>query len=481
MSYQNGIINHLIRNTLEIFFTDNDPENDPDHVEATITEGNIVSESMKLKQSICDGDELRFGGCIASQFSIDLLKTSDRLFENDLSGRWITVKLTQTYADPDEIIYPSSTLYPSDDLYPGRVIGTHSEWIFSGYIDSAKVNKTDKNVINVIAYDVLAKFHETDATDWLFSAESEGATDHNCFIYTIMHRIAQELWKYGSGYAVEPGDVGIDYLFEEYFTGNGGSDKKVINAFIVYRTYWKDRKDKVSFGSLLNQICEAIGCFGRIIPTNSRGKFSMLNLSGTPEEYSFYEKLETEDYKSTGYTDFQFSVSGNDRPGKSTSGIYTKATDGTIAGGLRYPSDIAVEKIYDFSNNILILMPFTSSGQGRTSTAFDYLVNRTTVGLRLAMNARTHHYDGKTIKTGNDSQCAFESYQPLIATIDGRPWVQVGTPIEIMVSKTDVNGDYIIDPETGEIEKEAVQTYVMTRTLSGIQALTDVIEAKGAR
>lgn len=460
MSYQNGIINHLIRNSLEIIFTDNDPDNDPDHVEATITEENIVSESMKLKQSICDGDELRFGGCIASQFSIDLLKTADRLFENELANRWITVKITQTYADPDEIIYPSSTLYPSDDLYPGRVIGTHSEWIFSGYIDSAKVSKTDKNVINVVAYDIFTKLNETDATDDLFFLYK--TYGDSCSLYRLYGLINLRI---NSRFGIS---LDLEFFGETYYVDH---NSKMISDFIVNNSYWKDTDKRVTYGSLIKQIYELCGLFGVITPNSGKGTIKAINLFNLPERYDFYEKLETEDYKATGYTDFLFSVSGSNRTGKSV----------TALGGLSNANDNAVEKTYDFSNNILILQPFAYSGQSRTSTAFDYLINRTTISIRLAVIFKKRHNNGQDSMAQNDPQCYYNSFQPLTATVDGRPWVKVGSPIEIMVNKTDVNGDYIIDPETGEIEKEAVQTYMLSRTLSGIQALTDVIEVKGAR
>ena len=187
----------------------------------------------------------------------------------------------------------------------------------------------------------------------------------------------------------------------------------------------------------------------------------MRKLTGTPEVYRFYEKLEAEEFQATGYTDFQFNVSGDDRTGKSV----------TAVGGLSDRNDSAIDKVYDFSDNILIMQPYAGSSSGRTSSAFDYLINRTSIGTRLAMNAES---------TAHSGQCAYSDFQPLSATLDGRLWVSVGDPIEILVSMTDVNGDYILD-ENGNIQKETVKTYLLSRTLTGIQALTDQIEAKGLR
>ena len=444
MSYKSGIIDNLISNQLEITFPDNDCE--------TITGANIVSESMKLKQAVCDEDELRFGGCIASQFTIDLLRTEENgvVFPgDDLAGKWIAVKMIQTYADPDLLVYPSATLYPSGNLYPGKKIGTEEFWIFSGFIDSAKVNKNDKNIITITAYDALAKLYEVDATDFLYSFFSTG----------MIKRISPLLTQALSSVHNKTIDISTiqseinAVLLESY-------SNTTVGSFEASNEYWLSRKDKISFGALIKSICEIVCVFGVMIPDNGKGKFTFKRLKGDTETYEFYESLEAEEYMSTGYTDFQFSVSGSERTGKSV-----------IGGGLSDPADGAVDKVYDFSDNILILQPYTTSGQGRTSTPFDVLMNRSSVGTRLAFNA------GSTIHA---EQCAFSSFQPLTATVDGRCWVSVGDPIEILVNKTTLDGDFVYD-EYGSIIKESVKTYVLSRTLTGIQALTDKIEVKGAR
>jgi hypothetical protein len=79
-NYEKFIINDLIRNELIITFPDNDAE--------PITEENIAFESMSLKRSICDSEALIFGGCIASEFSIDLINTGSRSFSEGLGFPW---------------------------------------------------------------------------------------------------------------------------------------------------------------------------------------------------------------------------------------------------------------------------------------------------------------------------------------------------------------------------------------------------------
>ena len=448
MSYQNGIINNLIENTIEIYFAD-----DPDPEATKITQSNIVSESMTLKQSVCDSETLTYGGCIASEFNIELLNTADRSFSSALTGKWISVKITQHYADPDALLYPANNVYPADSLFPGKTTGEKAFWVFSGYIDSAMVNKTDKNVIDVVAYDVFAKLYEEDATNWLYTFLKSSSGIYAGNISNILYHALSI--DYNN--VLDIAHSNISSVLNERYTAQAANT--IVGSFRTINDSWLSRKDKISFGELIKSICEILAVFGVIVPNSGKGVFVFKTLSGTAETYAFYESLEAEEYQSTGYTDFQFNISGNDRTGKST-----------LGGGITDAADGAVNKAYDFTDNILVMQPYTTSGQGRTSTDFDYLINRSSIGTRLALNAESANHSG---------QCAFSAYTPLTATLDGRLWVTVGSPIEILVNQTDANGDYIITD--GQIQKESVKTYVLSRTLTGIQALTDDIEVKGVR
>jgi len=462
MSYQNGIINYLQKNEITITFTDN--EDTGVTPIAAITSDNIVSESLTLKQSICDNDALTFGGCIASELSIKLLNTNERQFTTELTGRWISVQITQFYADPEDVVYPSSALYSSSSTYPGTQVNSQSFYVFSGYIDCATIDKTDKNIINIKAYDFLAKLHEQDATDFLYLIfkSAEGATTP----YTLSYLFEQATKKANNG-VLNISYSDFNSYFREQYT-NRLDITTTVGSFKMHNALWMARKDRISFGTLLKNICEVLAVFCYVNPNGGKGVLTTTRLSGTVETYNFYEKCETEDYPSTGYKDFKFSVYGNDRTGKSV-----------IGGGLSDAYSGAVDKTYDFSENVLIMQEYVTSGQGRTSTDFDLLVNRTSVGVRLAQNA--------TVAGSFHPQ--FSTYQPLEATLDGRLWVTVGTPIQIMVNETTPDGDYPRDPDTGEYildehgqhPKYAVQTYVLSRTLTGIHALTDNITVKGVR
>lgn len=431
----------LLYNRIVIFFPDGDGE--------PITEENIRSESMRIRQTICDESYLKFGGCIASELKIDLLRTNDRSFDDSLIGKWISVKITQCFTT-DNLLYPSSSLYPSPTLFPGFQTEEVDRYVFSGYIDSAVVSKTDNNVISITAYDILAKLHAEDATDALYAMYK---TVNNNTLGTILNAVTSRFsLNFVSG-----------NLLSEFY--NNGSNVTIRNYPVWKNTDWMNSGEKISYGQLLRDICEMLGTFGVIVPNSGKGSLEFRTLYNPDvEEYTFFEPpLNAETYQCTGYTDFVFPVENDsDRPGKTVTAI----------GGLSDSYDGAVEKSYDFSANILTQRKYAQSGGSRTSTEFDYLINTSSIGTRLAMNAESESHP---------TACTLSEYKPVKVRLDARLWVKVGAPVRIYANETDAEGGYIIDETTGLPVKEIINTYIFTRTITGIQALTDEIETKGMR
>lgn len=431
----------LLYNRIVISFPDGDGE--------PITEENIRSESMRIRQTICDESYLKFGGCIASELKIDLLRTNDRSFDDSLIGKWISVKITQCFTT-DNLLYPSSSLYPSPTLFPGFQTEEVDRYVFSGYIDSAVVSKTDNNVISITAYDILAKLHAEDATDALYAMYK---TVNNNTLGTILNAVTSRFsLNFVSG-----------NLLSEFY--NNGSNVTIRNYPVWKNTDWMNSGEKISYGQLLRDICEMLGTFGVIVPNSGKGSLEFRTLYNPDvEEYTFFEPpLNAETYQCTGYTDFVFPVENDsDRPGKTVTAI----------GGLSDSYDGAVEKSYDFSANILTQRKYAQSGGSRTSTEFDYLINTSSIGTRLAMNAESESHP---------TACTLSKYKPVKVRLDARLWVKVGAPVRIYANKTDAEGGYIIDETTGLPVKEIINTYIFTRTITGIQALTDEIETKGMR
>ena len=137
----------------------------------------IVSESMKLTQILCDDSDLKFGGCIASQFEIEVTKNID------LTGREISVWLYQTAVMPT---YPGSQTYPTtisstEDIttYPGLTVcegyNGNPIWLFTGKIYSCKLSK-NRIIRKIVAYDNFYWIGTVNCTNWYRSLFENSST-----------------------------------------------------------------------------------------------------------------------------------------------------------------------------------------------------------------------------------------------------------------------------------------------------------------
>lgn len=437
-------------NELIISFTDNEEEGVTP--EADITAVNIVEESMKLTQSINDENYLKFGGCIAAQFSIDLLNTDSRKFTDSLVGRWISVKLIER-TDSGDPLLPSSELTPGAMVYPGNEFNSNVHYLFSGRIDSATLDKNDLNVRNIVAYDALAILHATDATNYIYSRFKDTSTSAEPY-RRLSSLVTLCLNRTFNG-VIDIPNYSFDEFFRDTYT-NSSQESKRVGDFLTDNVYWINNEGQITFGQLLKSVCEIISVFGVIIPDDGIGKFKMINLTGTTRTYNFYESLQVEEYNSSGYTKFEYTIHDGTDP----------KSGKTLTSGNPSTYNKEPEQTYDFSQNILINMPYNVVSGSRTSTGFDNMVFTSDIGYRLAMNSE-------------NGDCAFDTFRPLKATVEGTPEQIVGKPITIIANKTNPDGSYV--EEGGQFVKEYINTYVFRRTLSGIQALTDEIEVKGQR
>lgn len=436
------IINDLVENTVEILFPNNSDI-------ATITMDNIVEESMTLKQSICSESTLKFGGCIASEFNISVCDTDDRTFGNNIKGKWIYVRLTQSYLG--DYIYPSSTLYPSAKIYPGRQVQEKTWNLFCGYVDKFQRDGDDKHIYKLTAYDYMAKLNQKDGTKSLFE-EWQNATFRplgtiiSDFIKLTYHPSVSET----SGILTNTFSTnGVKYKIYNYKTRNG---------------HWLlDKNNLVTSGSVLRDCCEMIGVFGFISPFSDalekkgdtvKGNFRLVYISHTdsPEVYDFYEDLSYEDYIVKGYTDFKWKYGGN------LDGKTTEKETTFRPGNTEIPDNET--KVYDLTKNVICW-------QNEDMNTSNWHI------LNDLYNYKNNKGDPSDI-TKRFYNC---SYTPFTATTDGRPWVQVGDNVQFNVYETDVNGAPLY--ENGKQKMTVVSSVILSRTLSGIQALTDTLEAKG--
>lgn len=423
------IINNQIENTLTVYFVDG--------TEA-ITEHNIASESMTLTQSICDESKLKFGGCIASEFSIDVINTADRTFAlKDLVGKEIYAVLTAKYVS-SFLVYPSSALYPLSSLVPGRKIESVDFVIFRGTIKSAKLDQNNQNKRHVVAYDVFADLYDLDFTNYLYSKWVKmGAI-------TLVSLLSSELVPFINRYY----NINI----------NGHGFRKInenANTYTVCNDKWTKSDDKITAGQALSYIYEAIGCFGYLEYSSEKyPTVEAVDLQKTEdtakteiEIYDTYISLYSEEYESEGYQYARFSNNVDDKDSKTVDVDYT----GEITSG----------KVYDFSDNIFLYQ----------TTAIGSTVGGPDTVAHIMINT-----DGTKITAYKLKDC---NYIPFTATVVGRPWNIAGHKIKIKQFKTDINGEYLLD-ENGDKVVTYFESYILSRTLSGIKSLTDKITTKGA-
>lgn len=422
---RNAIINDLIENVLTIDVRDDSAPY------LTITEKNIVGESMVLKQSVCDQNDLKFGGCISSEFSIDLINTEDRMFSNDLVGKRINVVLSQTYRS-SELLYPRSKIYPSINLCSGNKNETQKWYLFNGYIDSAERDQNNKNVRHIIAYDAFSALYQIDATDIVYSKLKSNAT-FGSMLKSCLPGVMSEH---------------INELLETIINETTGL---TLNDLPLFNEDWINNNETISKGEVVRMCCEMIGGFGVLKFLGNTDTFDIVILGDNPnsygtriEEYDFYEQLYSEEYSSYGYNYYKFPIGGNSRDEK----VHTRESNINTR---------TKKRIYDLTDNIFCWQESDGTGVPTESNKnITYLFSSIT---ELKMYA--------------------PKFTPLSATIDGRLWVEYGDLIRIVVNQTDTEGNYIYD-ENGNIKTEKIRSYVLSRTLTGIKALTDEIISKGA-
>lgn len=468
-AYKEKIINELIENRLEIIFhLKTSEETDSGYVAGyePITENNIVSESMVLKQSICDEEKLKFGGCIASEFNIQLLNTAERSFDGlKLKNQWITVKLYQKHPTGLQLVCSDTTIC-GDNTLVGEIV-TETEWtLFVGFIDSAKRSQDDENVYKIVAYDRLAKLYNTKISGKLYKAfksKEANCRDLLALCCNNMEYIPYEFLKIG-----------------------------------IMRNYdWEESKDQITKGELLKNICEINGGFGYFLPHNKMFRIKRFSDSASAEVYNFYESLKVSDDVNQPYTallfpyagDIQYSTTSEDWGGKI--GLYSDGDEKVIEVDDSV-SDDEDNSYYDLTENILArdYSDTTNTGNGTgdlvrikeiykilTGQAnFDYTELETELpSWAIAILNQVAQNKKNQLET---------TYTPLIATVDYRPWVEVGDNVIFKTPKTNIYGEWLdengdVTEDIDSVAYELTESIVMSRTLTGIKALTDEIEAKG--
>lgn len=332
----------------------------------TLSNEDIVSESLELKEAIESSGNLSFQGCIAASLKVECFT----LVDDTLEGMWIEA----------DIIADNTQTIP----------------LFRGYI-SEVTNQTHEEFTTVIrAYDALFKINNTDVTSWYNSLSFPMTVQ--AFRNSFFNR------------------VGVTQI-ADYLTNDGITIQKTI-------------EDKVIMGSkIIKAICQLNGRFGRISRT---GRFEYVHLTEAAEALYPAEDL---------YPDNDIYPSDENAVDN-----VLKAHYSAISFENYRVASIDKVQIIDKSGQIA-----ASSGSG--SNIFTLKDNPLVWGLSSA------NLQAVARNLYNTIQGLW--YTPSEVKCVGLPYVECG--------------DFVLMSARLSI----IRSYVLSRTLKGIQAITDSFKAPG--
>lgn len=282
----------------------------------TIDNETIHQESVTLKQSICDAEELEFGGCIASEFSFEV----SEIITTELKNKKFTSTLVLYGENISNIEIP---------------IGVFT-------VDNVEM-VNDKDYKKVTAYDDLKHASETDVSEWYNSIFATETTP------VYFKDFKKQLLTY----------LRISYV-----------DKTLPNDNMVIKKTIKPSTGSITGQYLLRMIAELQGGFGII---NRDGKFDIINLAETNTEnlyfgsdtYTEYRELKFEEYECKPITCLKISTDDED-VGQT---IGSDLTNPYLISGNIFTYGKTAEELTSIGNNILPYIkigyrPVTSKSKG---------------------------------------------------------------------------------------------------------------------
>lgn len=331
-----------------------------------ITDREISSENMVLKENLCSAEDLIWGSCEAAQMEFTAVDAGE-----EIEGKEFVAVLS---------------------------VGVH-KLAFGMYTVASSVREADRKKWKVTAYDRMIRF-DIDVADWYQALYSEDGA-----VYTI-REIRKSLCEYCN---VPQEDVTLT------------NDALVVGKTIDPQTL-KGR-------DVLRMLCEINGVFGHIdrtgmlvyVKLQESGLYPSEDLYPDTKLYPISSWAQAEEapfYKSLTYEDYV--VNGIDR-------VQIRQEEGDIGA---------------------------TAGSGANT----YIIegNMFTFGFGSAELVK--------IAQAVVNEIGGREYRPLKLETFAMPWVEVGDGIRAVTS-----------------DGEEVSTYVLSRTLKGIQAMMDTYESKGSK
>ena len=310
--------------------------------------------------------------------------------------------------------------------------------LFSGIVDSDERTGNKKSK-EIKAYDMMYSLADTDVTTWFKTQVAYLKMGKKLTV----KKFRNELFAF-IGLAQKKRTLANDsFSIKQLVNLVGTEDEEEAD---------EEEEEKIYALDLIKAICQINGVFGII---NRNGEMDYRRLGVEDEDDGAYPGVDPDDKTNGLYLPFVPGI-----------GVTDIITDSTF-----YPSYKSVTyEDYDVHGITRVYVrqsEDTKAGYAGSDKKYKYIVqgNRFTLG--------TTKEEKREIATAILNKVQGVTYTPFTAECTGLPFLEVGDPVQI----------YVYDFEQSDKQKKDVfvlkSFYVLSRTLKGIQSLTDTLTAQG--
>lgn len=310
--------------------------------------------------------------------------------------------------------------------------------LFSGIVDSDE-RTGNKRSKEIKAYDMMYSLADTDVTTWFKTQVAYLKMGKKLTV----KKFRNELFAF-IGLAQKKRTLANDsFSIKQLVNLVGTEDEEEAD---------EEEEEKIYALDLIKAICQINGVFGVI---NRNGEMDYRRLGVEDEDDGAYPGVDPDDKTNGLYLPFVPGI-----------GVTDIITDSTF-----YPSYKSVTyEDYDVHGITKVYVrqsEDTKAGYAGSDKKYKYIVqgNRFTLG--------TTKEEKSNIATAILNKVQGVTYTPFTAECTGLPFLEVGDPVQF----------YVYDFEQSDKQKKDVfvlkSFYVLSRTLKGIQSLTDTLTAQG--
>lgn len=309
--------------------------------------------------------------------------------------------------------------------------------LFSGIVDSD--NRTgNKRSKEIIAYDMMYSLADEDVTSWFRTQVAYLKMGKKLTVKKFRNDLFVFLGIAQKKRTLANDSFSIKQLVNVVDNNEEDADE--------------EEQEKIYALDLIKAICQINGVFGII---NRNGEMDYRRLGVEDEDDGAYPGVDPDDKTNGLYLPFVPGI-----------GVTDIITDSTF-----YPSYKSVTyEDYDVHGITKVYVrqsEDTKAGYAGSDKKYKYI----TQGNRFTLGTTTE--EKREIATAILNKVQGVTYTPFTAECTGLPFLEVGDPVQI----------YVYDFEQSDKQKKDVfvlkSFYVLSRTLKGIQSLTDTLTAQG--